>query len=129
MKPGETVRIVKTGISTQPFVVLGAQSFFYNSYQQRPTLAQNNNFGVMYFDAGKHRYEYWDGTSWVEGDGATAGVNRSGTFADKPTAADIYVGFRYFCTDKQTMEGATNGIEIIHKGSNVWVDALGRTVS
>jgi hypothetical protein len=67
--------------------------------------------------------------SWIESDGAVAGVRRSGTFANKPEAADIYVGFKYFCTDKQTTEGATNGIEIIHKGNDVWVDALGRTVS
>ena len=65
---------------------------------------------------------------WVEADGAKAGVPRSGTFAAKPSAADIYVGFRYFCTDMQTTEGETDGIEIIHKGSDVWVDALGRTV-
>ena len=66
---------------------------------------------------------------WIEDDGAIAGVNRSGTFANKPSASDIYIGFRYFCTDKQTTEGATDGIEIIHKGNNVWVDALGRVVS
>ena len=35
----------------------------------------------------------------------------------------------YFCTDKQTTEGASNGIMIYHKGNNVWVDALGRVVS
>ena len=66
---------------------------------------------------------------WVEYDKATAGVSRSGTFANKPQSEDIYVGFRYFCTDKQTSEGATDGIEIIHKGNNVWVDALGRVIS
>lgn len=57
-------------------------------------------------------------------------IERSGTFASKPTAANgIPVGFKYFCTDKQTTEGATNGIEIFHKGSDVWVDALGRVVN
>lgn len=56
-------------------------------------------------------------------------IFRSGTFANKPAAADIYVGFLYFCTDKQTVEGATDGIEIIHKGNDVWVDALGRVVN
>ena len=71
----------------------------------------------------------FNGTKWIESDGATAGVARSGTFANKPAAADIYVGYNYFCTDKQTSEGATNGIEIFHKGGGVWVDALGRTVS
>lgn len=35
----------------------------------------------------------------------------------------------YFCTDKQTTEGITNGIMIYYKGDSVWVDALGRVVS
>lgn len=37
--------------------------------------------------------------------------------------------FTYFCTDKQTSEGSTNGIMIYHKGGNVWVTALGRVIS
>ena len=56
-------------------------------------------------------------------------VSTSGTFSNKPSSSDIYVGFRYFCTDRQTTEGATDGIEIIYKGNDVWVDALGRVVS
>ena len=52
---------------------------------------------------------------------------RSGTFANVPS--NTPVGFKYFCTDRQTSEGATNGIEIIHKGNGVWVDALGRVIS
>lgn len=71
---------------------------------------------------------WWEGSSFKEADGAVAGVKRSGTFSEKPKAKDIYVGFKYFCTDRQTPEGKTNGIEIIHKGNNVWVDALGRQV-
>ena len=56
---------------------------------------------------------------------------RSGTFANKPTTTDynLNIGDSYFCTDKQTAEGATNGVMIYHKGNNVWVDALGRVVS
>jgi hypothetical protein len=38
------------------------------------------------------------------------------------------VGFQYFCTDKQTEEGQSNGIMIYHKGENIWVDSLGRVV-
>ena len=52
---------------------------------------------------------------------------KSGTFASRPINSPI--GFKYFCTDKQTSEGATNGIMIYHKGNNVWVDALGRVIS
>lgn len=54
-------------------------------------------------------------------------LNTYGNFANKPDGAPI--GFVYFCTDRQTPEGATNGIEIIHKGNNVWVDAFGRVIS
>ena len=50
----------------------------------------------------------------------------SGIFSQKPSNPSI--GFAYFCTDKQTTEGSTNGIVIYHKGGNVWVDALGRVV-
>jgi len=50
----------------------------------------------------------------------------SGTFANAPSSP--LVGQRYFCTDKQTTEGARNGIPIWHNGTN-WVDALGRIVS
>lgn len=53
-------------------------------------------------------------------------INIFGLFVDKPVNSSI--GFAYFCTDKQTPEGTTNGITIYHKGNNVWVDALGRIV-
>ena len=57
-------------------------------------------------------------------------IKHSGTFLEKPTSEQgIRVGFVYFCTDRQTTEGSTNGIMIYHKGDNVWVDALGRIVS
>jgi hypothetical protein len=56
-------------------------------------------------------------------------ANTRGTFAQKPNDDDISIGHKYFCTDRQTAEGATDGIEIIYKGNNVWVDALGRVVS
>ena len=49
-----------------------------------------------------------------------------GSFADKPASPDI--GQQYFCTDRQTTEGVTNGIPIYWNGT-VWTDALGRTVS
>ena len=50
----------------------------------------------------------------------------SGSFSDKPK--NVKVGYQYFCTDRQTSEGASNGIVIYHKGNNVWVDSLGRTI-
>lgn len=56
-------------------------------------------------------------------------ISHSGTFANRPTGTDVYVGYQYFCTDRQTAEGAVDGITLTHKGSDVWVDALGRVVS
>ena len=54
-----------------------------------------------------------------------------GTFEQNPTIVtrNIPIGYKYFCTDKQSVEGATNGIEIIHKGNNIWCDAFGREIS
>jgi hypothetical protein len=71
----------------------------------------------------------WDGSDWYNALGIKVSVPSYGTFANKPASTDVPVGFRYFCTDRQTTEGATDGIEIIHKGNDVWVDALGRIVS
>lgn len=85
--------------------------------------------GQSKFSSTNKKPAWWDGTNWLNSDGAVYTVNRSGTFAQKPDASKIYVGYRYFCTDKQTTEGATDGIEIIHKGNNVWVDTLGRVIS
>lgn len=50
----------------------------------------------------------------------------SGSFSNKPK--NVKVGYQYFCTDRQTSEGASNGIVIYYKGNNVWVDSLGRTI-
>ena len=53
----------------------------------------------------------------------------SGSFWTKPKEEDgISIGFPYFCTDKQTAEGAKNGIVIYYAGNGTWVDALGRIV-
>lgn len=54
-------------------------------------------------------------------------VMPKGAFSDKPTTP--VVGSQYFCTDRQTIEGNTDGIIIYYKGNNVWIDALGRVVS
>lgn len=54
------------------------------------------------------------------------GLAGSGTFANKPSSA--VAGTQYFCTDKQTTEGETNGIVIYYNGTK-WVDALGREVT
>ena len=51
-------------------------------------------------------------TSWIEDDGATAGVARSGDTASRPASADIYTGFEYFDTDL--------GLKVVWNGS-AWI--------
>jgi len=87
--------------------------------------------GYSYFDTTISKDIWFNGTVWIESDGVISGTLRAGSFASRPTVASnlIYVGFEYFCTDKQTSEGTVNGIPIYHKGANVWVDSLGRVVS
>lgn len=98
------------------------------------TLRKSIDYGFIYYDTDLKRHIHVvtiqnnGEVNWAESDGATAGVKRSGTFSQKPADWAIYVGFVYFCTDKQTPEGSAYGIEIIHKGENIWVDALGRLV-
>lgn len=70
-------------------------------------------------------YKNTDGELYYE-DGMPFGTYYGGLFQNKPLNPPI--GFGFFCTDKQTTEGATNGIMIYHKGNNVWVDALGRII-
>lgn len=107
----------------------------------RPTTLNYRDRGYLYYDITLFKPVFFNnasGKEWVEADGAKASVRRSGTFAQKPASSDIYVGFRYFCTDKQIVDGAANGNEIIYKGQDttdpnspvdVWVDILGRVVS
>lgn len=83
------------------------------NWQKRGQILQQNGWLKMF-----------DGSKWHDFQQIY-----SGSFANKPTVEQgIPIGFAYFCTDKQTTEGATNGIMIYHKGNNVWVDALGRVV-
>ena len=96
---------------------------------QRPILnTYDENF--EYYDSSLHKLIRWNGKYWADANNVNIDAKSSGTFAQKPTVENhfISVGFKYFCTDKQTVEGAINGIEIIHKGNNIWVDALGRTI-
>lgn len=51
---------------------------------------------------------------------------KSGTFANAP--ASPVAGQSYFCTDKQTTEGAANGIMLYYNGTS-WTDALGRAIT
>ena len=98
------------------------------STTDRPILTENDK-GFQYFDTTLNKPIWWDGTTWIDSEGNDVDSTpiTSGTFANKPTG--VNVGYAYFCTNKQTTEGTTNGIMIYYKGDNVWVDALGKVVS
>ena len=100
--------------------------------------APNNIFTKMYADISKPNeiIDFLESIQDGSRDASHSNIirisnkaNTRGTFAQKPNDDDISIGHKYFCTDRQTAEGATDGIEIIYKGNNVWVDALGRVVS
>lgn len=102
---------------------------YHGTTDSRPNNLTKVDIGFQYFDTTLNKPIYWNGTKWVglDGNDVDATPVTSGTFANKPTGVDV--GYAYFCTDKQTTEGTTNGIMIYYKGGNVWVDALGRVVS
>ena len=92
-----------------------------------PINLDSNSVGFVYFNTTNSKPIWWNGSKWVGADGLSYNILRSGAFVNKPT--NVYMGYAYFCTDRQTTEGATNGIMIYYKGDNTWVDALGRVVS
>ena len=99
-----------------------------NSYNVLPL---NNRKGFPIFYNTQNR-PLWciEDNKFVDGNGIRYDAAKQGTFAQKPTAEyEIPIGFAYFCTDRQTTEGSTNGIMIYYKGDDTWVDALGRIVS
>ncbi len=98
----------------------------FGNIQERPS-SDVITYGSSYYDLERKRVIWWDGGKWVDSNGDSADIFHSGSFGYKPTSPKI--GFAYFCTNKQTTEGAIDGIMIYHKGNDVWVDALGRVVS
>ena len=92
-----------------------------------PVFYTNKNDGYCYFNTDINQPIYRKGEQWYTFDGEMYNIRRNGLFSQRPN--NPQVGFAYFCTDKQTSEGSTNGIMIYHKGDNVWVDALGRVIS
>lgn len=106
--------------------------------------------GERYFFTPSSKDAIFNGTKFVEFDAAAFGVKRKGEFGEKPSGSDVYIGFRYFCTNRiidmnsesptylQVITNADGGIEITYKGQDttdpdnpidIWVDALGRIVS
>ena len=92
----------------------------------RPTVRDSFQRTLPFYDTTIGKPIWWNGSTWIDATGGNPDNITSGAFADKPSSPNI--GFAYFCTDRQTAEGATNGIMIYYKGENVWVDALGRVL-
>lgn len=104
----------------------GGKSSIRHGFQSQVPKLTSKISASTYYDRTNKLPIWWDGYNWREADGEIHRILRKGTWAKKPELPAV--GFRYFCTDKQTAEGATNGIVIYHKGENVWVDALGRVI-
>ena len=97
------------------------------SNEVRKTIETDNECALKCFDTTLKKYFTLKEGTWYDDNGFSEGIKYQGTFAERPYIPGN-VGFAYFCTDRQTTEGATNGIMIYHKGEHIWVDALGRIV-
>lgn len=85
---------------------------------------------IIYYLTDKSVLTISNGTNWVDFEGNPVLAQSSGTFDQKPSSAlGIRIGFNYFCTDRQTEEGKSNGIMIYYKGDESWVDSLGREIN
>ena len=90
-----------------------------------------NLYGFRFFDRAankpifaKNIYTSSGRVDWVEGDGANAGVARSGATSSRPTGGSIYVGFVYL----DTTIGKPIYAKEISGNTVTWVDATGATV-
>ena len=84
----------------------------------------------MYFDFTLNKYIAWNGKKWTNLDGISLSNKTNGLFSEKPLEKDgIPVGFTYFSTDKKSLESSEQGLVIYHKGNDIWVDSLGRTIN
>ena len=111
---------IKYDLTESPEIVMDKCSFIINVKSKK---------GFSYVDStlSPATLVLWNGTKWIEQDGAIRGVKRSGPFGQKPEGSDVYLGFSYYCTDRKTAEGKSNGIVIYWNGKS-WTDALGRIV-
>ena len=97
------------------------------------TVNESRDIGFLYFETDNNRpifvksINYGTGVvTWVDAMGVDISLNKSGTFAQRPTR-NVPVGFKYWATDK----GAAGvGMYIYYTGDNntPWVDATGQTV-
>lgn len=119
-----SVNITQSSIPYEIGLITDGKRNFGTTYY-RPKYSEKI-IGEQFFDNQYNKPVWWNGIEWIDATGGIANHLRSGLFQQKPSQPSI--GFEYFCTDRQTTEGATDGIMIYYKGDNVWVDALGRVV-
>jgi len=65
----------------------------------RPNFSSQERYGVQCYDLTSRVLQIWDGQDWYNALGVKASVTNHGTFAKRPAAADIHIGFQYFNTD------------------------------
>ena len=98
-----------------------------SSFDKQSYMPNHSYTGHSIYDKKGKKPIWWDGENYRCFDGELHDVSRYGIFAKVPVLPAV--GFSYFCTDKQSVEGSEPGIMLYHKGNNVWVDALGRVIS
>lgn len=123
--------VVDYNILTDTGLIYYPSKKVFNNQGSSAARPKVTDIGFQFYDSTLNKPICWNGEYWLEEDKVLAGTSRIGAFTQRPTIEDNFIrkGFAYFCTDRQTIEGASNGIMIYHKGNNVWVDALGRVIS
>jgi hypothetical protein len=104
----------------------------------RPTAAYT---GEMLFDTTLNKPIWWNGTEWLEGDNQAGGIQRVGTWSQRPNADGSYLdsGFQYFLLESEPDEDPEgNPIESLTgngkpiwwiQDGRKWVDASGNTIT
>lgn len=109
-----------------------------NSTSVNGQLTRDINEGFIFLDKELRKpiVAYWISTSnsnvsWIEFDGAKAGVKRFGTKAERQAVAgsDIYIGFQFMQVDTPENGGTLPlWVSAISGDTVTWVDATGATV-
>ena len=95
---GTDAPLIKPNFKTNFFVkgVGGAYGPASNSLPTSSLMKLNNAIGFPFFDTERKKPLFFDGTNFVNADGAKHDVKRFGTWDERPTSIpDIYSGFMY----------------------------------
>jgi hypothetical protein len=94
---GLWARVRNTGNKTKDLIQITPP--VGNSNKRQRLCLTVNDAGFAYYDTTLNKLLHWNGSKWIEEDGAAAGVKRSGKFSQRPNVNDIYPGYQYFNTD------------------------------